>query len=66
MTASTQADKSAYLLRKWGLVDDFSAGPKAFCALTQADAIFCICAPCCDGMTITQHEKILQHHKINL
>jgi len=27
------------------LVDDLSAGPKAFCALTNAVAIFCIFPP---------------------
>jgi hypothetical protein len=42
MTASMQAARSAYLDLKWGLVLDLSAGPKAFCALTSAVAIFCM------------------------
>lgn len=40
MTASTQAERSAYLERKCGFVDDFNAGPKAFCAFTSALAMF--------------------------
>jgi hypothetical protein len=35
----------AFMGKKCGLVDDLSAGPKAFCALTNAVAIFFIISP---------------------
>ena len=42
MTASTQADRSAYLLLKCGFVLVFRAGENFYCAFTSAAAMFFI------------------------